>query len=120
MNARVRRVLPLLVLVGTAWAGVQMLGDWRGERLGREVAHAARAGDIVMLSSETCVFCAEARRWFDTHGVAYRECFIERDAACAEAYRALQAPGTPTLVVRGQRIVGLDVQRIAQALERDS
>ncbi|HEX6364015.1 MAG TPA: glutaredoxin family protein [Albitalea sp.] len=111
-----RRVLPLLLLVGTAWAGVQMLGEWRGERLAREVAAAARPGDIVMIASETCVFCAEARRWFDEHRVAYRECFVERDAACAEAYRALQAPGTPTIVVRGQRLVGFDPQRIAAAL----
>jgi glutaredoxin len=111
-----RRIAPLLLAVAVAWGGAQALQAWHAQSLGRTVSQAAAPGDIVMLSSETCVFCGEARRWFQAHGVAFSECDIERDAACAAAYRALQAPGTPVLVVRGRRIVGFDPARIASAL----
>jgi len=115
MNPR-RAWLPLLLAVAAAWGGAQALQAWQTQRLGRTVSEAARPGDIAMISSQTCVFCGEARRWFEANGVVFDECVIERDAACADAYRALQAPGTPVLVVRGQRMVGFDPRRIAAAL----
>ncbi|HWH81499.1 MAG TPA: hypothetical protein VNU71_04610, partial [Burkholderiaceae bacterium] len=60
--------------------------------------------------------CAAARAWFDAHRVPFTECQIELDAACAEQYRALLAPGTPVMIVRGQRLLGFDARAIAQAL----
>ena len=41
----------------------------------------------------------------------------EARSACAEAYRRLTAPGTPTLLVRGERQVGFSAKRVAQALQ---
>ncbi|HMC15028.1 MAG TPA: glutaredoxin family protein [Albitalea sp.] len=98
------------------WGGVQCLGLWQAQRLGRQVADEARSGDIVMVSSVTCPYCKEAREWFTEHKVTFSECFIETEPACAEAYNALQAPGTPVLVVRGQRQRGFDARRVAAAL----
>lgn len=115
--ASARRFAPLALAALAAWAGMQLLQQWRGDSLGREMAAEAKAGDIMMISSETCPFCEQARAWFDEHDVAFDECFIERDAACAAAYRALQAPGTPTLVVRGRRQVGFDAERVVKALK---
>lgn len=91
--------------------------QWQAQRTGRAVAALARPGDIVMLSSVTCAFCAQARAWFTTQQVPFSECFIERDEACAQRYRALMAPGTPTLLVRGQRQVGFSAERVLQALQ---
>lgn len=118
MNAGLRRIAPLVLLVATVWAGVQLLQAWSSERIGREMAATAKSGDILMLSSVDCPYCQEARAWFQAHGVAFGECFIERDPACAAAYRALQAPGTPTLLVRGQRQVGFSAERVVQALRQ--
>jgi glutaredoxin len=118
MKAVAIRFLPLALLIAASWAGVQLLQSWSSERIGREMAANAKAGDIVMLSSVDCPYCKEARAWFKANGVAFGECFIERDAACAAAYQALQAPGTPTLLVRGQRQVGFSAERVAQALRQ--
>jgi glutaredoxin len=115
---RLRRFVPVALLALAGWTGMQLLERVGSERLGREVSAAARPGDIVMLSSETCPYCKQARAWFDAHQVPFGECFIERDAACAAAYRALQSPGTPTLVVRGQRQVGFSPERVALALRQ--
>jgi glutaredoxin len=118
MKAAALRFLPLALLVAATWSGVQLLQNWSSERIARELASNAKAGDIVMLSSVDCPYCKEARAWFKANGVAFAECFIERDAACAAAYQALHAPGTPTLLVRGQRQVGFSAERVAQALRQ--
>jgi glutaredoxin len=118
MNATLRRIAPLALVVGVGWFGVQLIQSFGSERIGREMAGNAKPGDIVMLSSETCEYCNQARAWFKQHQVAFGECFIERDAACKAAYDALQSPGTPMLVVRGQRQVGFSPERVAQTLRQ--
>jgi glutaredoxin len=112
------RIAPLALLIAAGVAGVQLIQSFGSERIGREMSAGAKAGDIVMLSSETCPYCKHARAWFQEHHVVFGECFIERDAACRAAYDALQSPGTPMLVVRGQRQVGFSPERVAQALRQ--
>ena len=119
--AKLRSVLVLAALVLAALAlavGAAMQGAawWQRERLGAQLAAAARPGDIHMLASVTCIYCAQARAWFDANRVPFTECLIERDARCAAHYNALMAPGTPVLVVRGQRLLGFNVQAVADAL----
>jgi glutaredoxin len=112
-----RRHLASLALIAVlVWGGMQAFELWRANQLGRQVASQARPGDIVMVSSVTCPYCKQAREWFTEHKVVFGECFIETEPACAAAYNALQAPGTPVLVVRGQRQRGFDPQRVAAAL----
>jgi glutaredoxin len=111
-----RRLAPLAVLIAAAVAGIELIESFGSERIGREMATGAKPGDIMMLSSETCEYCKQARAWFKAHQVSFGECFIERDPACRAAYDALQSPGTPMLVVRGQRQVGFSPERVAQAL----
>ena len=117
VGPRLRRFGPLLLVVFVAWGGMLLLQQWSSGSLGKEVAAAAKPGDILMGSSETCPYCEQARHWFNEYDVTFTECFIETDAACADTYRALQAPGTPTLVVRGQRQVGFSAERVAKALK---
>lgn len=111
-----RSLVVLVVLVLAVVAMVQGYGAWSRARLGAQVAEAARPGDIQMIGSETCVYCAAARAWFESNHVPFTECLIERDAACAERYAALMAPGTPVMLVRGQRLVGFNAAAIAAVL----
>lgn len=109
--------LSLLAVVALAWLGSQA---WRGhvaDRDGALLAQQARPGDIRMISSETCPYCLAARRWMTAQQVPFSECFIERDAQCLADYQALGAMGTPTLVVRGQRVVGFDRARLLEILK---
>jgi glutaredoxin len=76
----------------------------------------AAPGDIRMLSSTTCAYCAAARHWLQQHGVRFGECFIETDADCAAQYQAARAPGTPVLLVAGQAQLGFNAQRVHDAL----
>ena len=103
-------VIAVAALASWAWRGHLAAGD------AEVLRQRARPGDIRMVSSETCPWCLAARRWMTQEGIPFKECFIERDAACLADYQALGAAGTPTLVVRGQRIIGFDRERIVGAL----
>ena len=116
MAPRHRSLLVLLALVVGAGAAAQWWSSSRDGRLGAQLAAAARAGDIRMLSSDTCVYCVTARRWLTRHSVAFEECFIERDTQCRALYEATQARGTPTLIVRGKAQLGFDAERVLAAL----
>ena len=106
----------LVGVVATGAAAMRGLAWWTRERLGPRVAADARPGDIHMISSVNCIYCAAARAWFEKNGVPFTECLIERDAVCAAKYNALMAPGTPVLLVRGQRLVGFEAQAVAKVL----
>ena len=106
--------LLLVVVVAVAALASSAWRELRSARDGRWLAERARPGDIRMLSSETCPYCVAARRWLQAEGVPFSECFIERDAACAADYQATGAAGTPTFVVRGQRILGFDRARLIE------
>ena len=110
----------LLVMVALV-LGITAVSSWwsrhREASVGRELAALARQGDIRMLSSTTCVFCTRARQFMTEHSVAFEECFIERDPACADAYRATAAQGTPTLLVRGQVQLGFAPDRLLKRLQ---
>jgi len=105
-------VVGLTALASWAWRGHVAAGD------GQLMALHAKPGDIRMISSETCGWCTAARRWMTQQSVPFSECFIERDAQCLADYQALGAVGTPTLVVRGQRVVGFDRARILDVLKK--
>ncbi len=117
LKAGPRSIALLLALVLGAGAASQWWAQGSEQRRGERLAAVAAPGDIRMLSSETCVYCAAARRWMTQHRVRFDECFIERDAQCKLLYEAAQARGTPTLLVRGQVQVGFDPARVLAALE---
>ena len=115
-RARRRSLLGLAVVVLVGATAMQGFEWWSRERLGAQVAAHARPGDIHMLASVSCAYCADARAWFAENRVPFTECLIERDAECAAKYNALMAPGTPVLLVRDQRLVGFSPQAVADAL----
>ena len=112
MNVSRGSLLGLVLLI----LAISGASTWWGQRqeaaLGREVAALAGPGDLQMLSSDTCGICTLARGWFVQHGVAFAECSIERDAACRARFDALQAQGTPVILVRGQPELGFSPQRL--------
>lgn len=116
MSKRLRSALTLIVIVLVVGGATEAWRAFSGDRVGQQIASLAQPGDILMIASDTCPFCAKTRAFFGEHGVAFSECSIERDEACAARFRAYMAPGTPLLLVRGQPQVGFNPQRVAKAL----
>jgi glutaredoxin len=113
-------ILALAVTLALGYAGWSLWKSRAASEEGQRLAALARPGDILMISSQTCAYCTIARRWLNTHQVAFKECFVETDALCAEAYRTTLAQGTPTLLVRGQVQLGFDPQRVLARLQSAS
>jgi len=116
LTAKLRPYAPLLVIVLLVMGGSQAARDWQARVQAEKLRDLVQPGDIVMLSSTNCIFCLRARTWLDAERISYSECFIETNAACADLYRAQMSPGTPTFLVKGQRIVGFDKQRMVELL----
>lgn len=116
MAASRRSIVALVVLVLAVGAASQWWASRSEARLGEQLAALARPGDIRMLSSTTCAFCAAARQWLQQHRVHFDECFIENDAACARQFEHARAAGTPLVLVRGQAQLGFDPRRVRDAL----
>jgi glutaredoxin len=111
-----RSLVGLAAVVLAVYGGTAWWRDRQADLLGPEIARLARAGDIQMLSSTTCVYCTRARQWFTAQQVPFTECFIERDTACAARYQALGGRGTPTLLVRGQVQLGFSAPQVRDGL----
>jgi len=107
----------LALILALVLGASQAASWWLGRGQGEELRALAKPGDIVMLSSQTCIYCDKARAWMTAQQVPFRECFIESDAACLAEFQARGARGTPTLVVRGQTQLGFDQARLIQSLK---
>lgn len=113
-----RELLPLALIVTVVWG----LSSWARQGLqegqAQSLRERAKPGDIVMLSSRSCSYCSQARAWFEAERIPYAECFIESNAVCAQRYLETQAQGTPTFLIRGQVLLGLDRARMVALLEQ--
>ncbi len=118
MKTSLRSLGGLVLLVLVVSGASQWWQQRHQQTLGTQVAALADAGDIHMLSSDSCVQCVVARRWLQAHGVAFSECSIERDASCQQQFEASRSPGTPVMLVRGQAQVGFSAQRVLQRLQK--
>jgi glutaredoxin len=112
-SREVLSVVAAVVLVSGSWQVYQRLRD---SGTGTEIAKRAKPGDIRMLSSATCVYCVQAKNWFDAHDIPVDECFIETDAACAADYAARGSVGTPMIRVKGRWQTGFLPDRVLWAL----
>jgi hypothetical protein len=109
-----------LILVGLVLAVAALSKGWSAHQrntVAQTLAATAQPGDIVMLSSTHCGICTQARQWFQANNVAFDECFVENNAACAERFQRLMAPGTPVIIVRGRAQLGFDPERIAAQMD---
>jgi glutaredoxin len=111
-----RSLFGLVALVLVVSGAAEWWRERQAQQVGRELAQSARPGDIVMISSTTCVFCTRARQFMTVQQVPFTECFIETDTTCAQRYQALGARGTPTMVVRGQPQLGFSAAAVRDQL----
>ena len=74
------------------------------------------SAQVTMYSTQSCGYCARARRYFDQQGVAYQDHDIERSQAARRAYQSLGGRGVPVIVIGDKVIHGFDEGQIRRAL----
>lgn len=103
----------MLVFVG----GSKGWSWWTQERAASTARELAKPGDITMYSTESCIYCAKAADWLDSHQVPWQECDVELNDVCRQTYESQGSPGTPLMHVKGQWRLGFDAQWLSQALQ---
>lgn len=113
-----RSLLALALLLAVTWGGTQALSWWQGERSAQAVREGSRTGRLTLYTTSTCPYCARAASWLDLNDVTWRECNIERDAACLRTYEQQGAPGVPLVEVNGLWNLGFNPAWVAAAFEK--
>jgi glutaredoxin len=72
--------------------------DW-GAVLRRKAAPGGGSASITMYSTDWCGHCKNARRYFASKGISYRELDVEKSDSGRREYEALGAGGVPLIVV---------------------
>jgi glutaredoxin len=77
----------------------------------------ARQGEVVLLSTATCPYCARMRAYLRAGGVPYRELDVERDPEGRARFAAAGGFGVPVLLVGDEVAVqGYDPAAVREAL----
>jgi glutaredoxin len=74
--------------------------------------------DVVMLGTDWCPYCYEARRYFENNKVNYCEYDIEKSPVGEKLYNDLNAQSIPILLIGPYRISGFDENRFEQLMSQ--
>ncbi|MGE5453255.1 MAG: glutaredoxin domain-containing protein [Acidobacteriota bacterium] len=115
----------LLVTVALVWGLFQGLQWWQARRQSQALAEVlqqspVRPGEVLMYTTSTCPYCAQAREWLSQHKVPFTDCNIELEAHCQAEFEQQGSPGVPLMKVRGLWNLGFDAQWVTLALQRPS
>ncbi len=72
--------------------------------------------EVVLFTTSWCGYCAKARQFLDTNGVAYTEFDIEKSEQGRREYDRIGGMGVPVFLIDGRVIFGLDLPKVIDAL----
>lgn len=83
-----------------------------------ELAASVKPSDVIIYTTPSCSYCAEAKAWLKVYGFAYTECDMSSSAKCESEFKRYGADGTPYLIVRGHHMKnGFDSDEFLAALQ---
>jgi len=107
----------LLGLILLCWGLPTAWSWWQNKQRGPEVAQIAAQGDIVMYSTESCVYCHRAEAWLDEYKIAWQACDIEKDTSCGAHFQSRGGYATPSFQVGDRWLVGFNTKDLLDALQ---
>lgn len=109
--------LSLVLVIALALGASKGWGWWQDRQMAEAMRAVAAPGDIVIYTTDTCFYCAQARAWLALQAVPWQECNLDRDHRCLQTFQAQGAPGVPLVNARGQWQLGFDKARVLAALQ---
>ncbi len=107
----------LVVILAVVLGGSSLWTWWQEEGAARTLLAKANPSSLTLYTTNDCPYCDKARAWLDGHGITWRECNVDRDAACKRAYEARGAPGVPLVHANEQWHLGFDPVWVSNALK---
>jgi glutaredoxin len=109
--------LSLVLLIALVLGASKGWAWWQDRQIGTALRTLARHGDILIFTTDTCFYCAQARAWLALQAVPWQECNVDRDSHCLQAFQAQGAPGVPLVQARGQWQLGFDKNWLLATLQ---
>jgi glutaredoxin len=79
----------------------------------------AEAGDdLVLYSAVWCPYCKRAKEWLADNKIAYRDCDVEKEAACTAHMQAMETRGVPVMVYKGKVQYGFNAEWVKAVMQR--
>jgi len=75
---------------------------------------------ILMLSTQSCRYCKQARQFFKQHELPYTELDIETSDKNMQMFQLLGGRGTPLIVIDGQSLHGFDERSVRRAIKESN
>jgi glutaredoxin 3 len=72
---------------------------------------------VVVYSSNTCVYCHQAKEYLDSKGVKYTEKNVSKDIAARKELMSKGFMGVPVIMVDDEIVQGFDKGRLDQLLK---
>lgn len=116
MTTRRHPWFALAVIVLVVMGASKAVSWWTQARTGATIRQHVKPGDITMYTTETCPYCVKARDWMRAQQIPWRECDVERNATCQQAYAWQGAPGTPLMEVKGRWGLGFNADWLSRAV----
>ena len=80
----------------------------------------ASNNEVVLYATSWCGYCAKAREFLESNGIAYREFDIEKSREGRKQYNELGGGGVPILVINDNVIRGYNADKIISLLNKQS
>ena len=72
---------------------------------------------VIIYTTPTCVYCKEAKKFFEENNIEYREHNVaENEAALDEMVEKTGQMGVPVIDVNGKIVVGFNRTKLAELL----
>ena len=69
----------------------------------------SRNKDVVIYSAAWCGVCKKAKKYFNTHNIAYTDYDIDKDKAANKRHKEMGATGVPVIFIGDRRMNGFSV-----------
>ncbi|NLM05737.1 MAG: glutaredoxin family protein [Tissierellia bacterium] len=72
--------------------------------------------DVVVYSTDTCVFCTKVKDYLKSKNIDYTEKNLSKDAEAKKEFMKMGHMGVPVLLINGEEVIGFDQPKIDQLL----
>ncbi|TAG26064.1 MAG: glutaredoxin family protein [Burkholderiales bacterium] len=74
--------------------------------------------ELVLYSAVWCPYCKQAKEWLAENKVPYRDCDVEKEAACNTHMQAMNTRGVPVIAYKGKVSYGFNEDWLRASLQR--
>jgi glutaredoxin len=93
-------------------------GNFTASRDAPELVKAEIGDELVLYSAVWCPYCKQAKEWLADNKIPYRDCDVDKEAACVAHMQAMNTRGVPVMAYKGKLQYGFNAEWVRAAVQR--